>query len=175
MPKSPTNFSAMLYPLSWKFRPCCSLSALPFLVDSAEIFTLCRRTLHIDHLPDRQTDRWAVCLNSEWLFIRPRAKAHQSQLVTVKLQLHSTYQTLKHMCTCGKNSLFITLHPVAQFHPANLRLFYILKQNYSYVMMRFMLKNTPAVIMINSCTGVFFSIQRIFSTLSPSGLWCTLG
>lgn len=42
------------------FEPCCSLSAVPFLADSAGIFKLCRKTLHIDHLPDRQTDRQAA-------------------------------------------------------------------------------------------------------------------
>lgn len=41
--------------LSWNFKPCCSLSALPFLAESSEIFTLCRTTLRIDHLPGRQT------------------------------------------------------------------------------------------------------------------------
>lgn len=34
-----------------------SLSAVPFLVDSAGIFTLCRKTPHIDYLPDARTDR----------------------------------------------------------------------------------------------------------------------
>lgn len=58
-----------------------------------------------DRLRDGKTDG-QLCLNSGWLFIRPQAQAHQSQLVTVKLQLSSTYQKLKHMCTCGKDGLF---------------------------------------------------------------------
>ncbi len=46
-------------------------------------------------LTDRQT-AGQLCLNSGWLFIRPQAQAHQSYLVTVKLQL-SEVETHVHL------------------------------------------------------------------------------
>lgn len=55
-------FHAMSYPVGLtELKPCCSLLAVPFLLGSAEVFTLCRKTPHID-LAGTQIDRQAaVC------------------------------------------------------------------------------------------------------------------